>query len=52
MDGCIWRRQVLEWRKTGHALPCPVMPAYPTHVPSAKVRGELATPRHPSPTWG
>jgi len=41
VDMSTYHWEVLEWRKTGHALPCPVMPAYPTHVPSAKVLVKL-----------
>ena len=35
---CRGLREVFEWRKSNHQIPCPVMPAYPTHVPSQKAR--------------
>lgn len=33
--------EVSEWRKSGHSLPIPTMPPYPTHVPSQKVLYKL-----------
>lgn len=33
--------EVSEWRKSGHSLPIPTMPPYPTHVPSHKVLYKL-----------
>lgn len=41
VDMSTYHWEVFEWRKSNHQLPCPVMPAYPTHVPSQKVLTKL-----------
>lgn len=41
VDMSTYHWEVFEWRKSNHQIPCPVMPAYPTHVPSQKVLTKL-----------
>eukprot|EP00435_Cladocopium_sp_Y103_P048702 s3590_g14.t1 len=41
VDMSTYQWEVFEWRKSNHQLPCPVMPPYPTHVPSQKVLTKL-----------
>ncbi|CAE7332892.1 unnamed protein product [Symbiodinium natans] len=36
MDMATYNWEVQEWRRERSALTCPVMPPYPTHVPSSK----------------
>lgn len=36
MDMATYHWEVQEWRRARSALTCPIMPPYPTHVPSSK----------------